>query len=222
MSWIQPVEKALEPFEVSFNDTGRGSLIVKPLKHPYITVIMLVRRMQFSLDRKFEMVGTLDIPEEKLENRNRSELLRSMLAESVELELKGFLKKDVKVDKWGELSSLTEITFIPEGGALLSVLREDEEVKRIVAKSRVELMEVFPRLMPPELLEHYLLASGRGLIVNKLVKNYIESPQSVSWIVRAHLLYGLPLGKSGIGKSFLAVMDLLKKIELFTYTKLLP
>ncbi|MEM2089230.1 MAG: hypothetical protein QXF52_11300, partial [Thermoproteota archaeon] len=203
-------------------DTGRGSLIVKPLKHPYITVIMLVRRMEFSLDKKFEMVGILDVPEDRLENRDRSQLLRSMLAESVELELKGVLRKNITVGRWSELSSLSEITAIPEGENLLSVLKEDKELESTIVKGGVELIEVFPRLMPSELLERYLLASGRGLIVNNLVKSYIESPQSVSWIARAHLLYGLPLGKGGIGRAFLAVMSLLKKIEDFTYASLLP
>ena len=85
MSWIQNVKKALEPFEVSFEDTRRGNLMVKLLKQPQIKLIILLRRFQFSFDRKVEIVGVLDIPENRLEKQDLSQLLRRMLAESVEL-----------------------------------------------------------------------------------------------------------------------------------------
>jgi len=139
MSWVQWVKKALEHHEVSFQDTRMRNLIVKPLKHPQTTLIILVRRMQLSLDRKLEMVGVLDILEERLGNQDRSHLLRRMLMESVELELKGVLRKSVKARAWSELSSLTGMIPTAGGGSLLSVLRE-KEVEEGVKKAGVELL----------------------------------------------------------------------------------
>lgn len=219
MSWLQNVKKELEPLEVSFEDTRRGNLVVKSLKHPQMTLIILVRRIQFSLDRKFEMVGVLQIPESRLEKQDRSQLLRRMLAESVELELKGALRRSLKVSRWSGLSSLAGIT-VPEETSLLSMLRS-KEVEEVVKRGGIELVEIFPSLIPSELLEPYLMISDGDRMVGNIVKKHIESPQSISWIVRTHMLYGLQLGAGGIRRAFLTVIDLLKKIEEYTYTSLL-
>jgi len=66
------------------------------------------------------------------------------------------------------------------------------------------------------------MISDRGLMVSNLVKKYIESHPSVSWIARAHLLYGLQPGMKGVERTFLVIIDLLKRIEEFTYSRLLP
>jgi hypothetical protein len=222
MSWVRAVKKALEHFEVSLEETQRGNLIVKPINKPNFTVMVIVRRMQFSLDMKFEMIGVLDIPDNIVGNRDRSQLLKRMLSEAVELEVKGIFFKRLEVRKWSELPPLEKKIPLPEGGGIFSLLKNDKDVEKEVKKSRVELLEIFPRLIPSELLEYYMLASGRGLVIGRLVKEYLESPQSVSWVLRAHLMYGMPFSGGGTGRSYLALLGLTKKIEDFTYTSLLP
>ncbi|MBO3839991.1 MAG: hypothetical protein QXN75_01725 [Thermoproteota archaeon] len=222
MSWTRAVKKTLEKFEASVEETQRGNLLVKPVKQPNFTSMIIVRRMQFSLDMKFEIIGVLDIPEDRVRDRERSQLLKKMLSESVELEVKGVLVKRVEVRRWSELSALKSKIPLPEGGGLFSMLKNDKNVEKDIKKSRLELLEIFPRLIPAELLEYYMLASGRGLVIGRLVKEYLESPQSVSWILRAHLMYGMPFSGGGTGRSYLTVLGLAKKVEDFTYTSLLP
>ncbi|MBO3841738.1 MAG: hypothetical protein FGF48_04915 [Candidatus Brockarchaeota archaeon] len=219
MSWVQSVKNALEQFEISFEETGRGNLVAKPLENPQIRLIILVRRMQFSFDRKFEMVGVLEIPEDRLKNRDKSQLLKRMLSESVELELKGVLRRSLKASRWSGLSSLPGVTML-EGEGLLQVVRS-REVEELVKQGGGELIEIFPSLIPVELFETYLMASDRGPVISTLVKKHMESPQSISWIVRMHMLYGVQSG-GVIRRAFLTVVNLLKKIEEYTYTRLLP
>ncbi len=219
MSWVQSVKKALEQFEISFEETGRGNLVAKPLENPQIRLIILVRRMQFSLDRKFEMVGVLEIPEDRLKNRDKSQLLKRMLSESVELELKGVLRRSLKASRWSGLSSLSGVTMLEEEG-LMQVVRS-REVEELVKQGGGDLIEIFPSLIPVELFETYLMTSDRGPIIGSMVKKHMEAPQSISWIVRMHMLYGVQSG-GVIRRAFLTVVNLLKKIEEYTYTKLLP
>lgn len=219
MSWVQSVKKALEQYEVSFEETGRGNLVAKPLENPQTRLIILVRRMQLSFDRKFEMVGVLEIPEDRLKNQDKPQLLRRMLSESVELELKGFLSRSLKARRWSGLASLPGITMLEEEG-LMQVIRS-RDVEELVKQGGGDLIEIFPSLVPVELFETYLMTSDRGPIISSLVKKYMESPQSISWIVRMHMLYGVQ-SAGGIRRAFLTVFNLLKKIEEYTYTRLLP
>lgn len=216
------MRKALEKFEVSLEETRRGNLLVKPIGQPNFTMMIMVRRMQFSLDMKFEMIGILDIPETKIRDTDCSQLLKRMLSESVELDVRGILVKRVEIRRWNELSVLENMIPLPKGGKLFAMLKNDKDVKKDVKNSRIELLEIFPRLIPVELLEYYMLASGRSLAIGKLVKEYLESPQSVSWILRAHLIYGMPFSGGGTNRSYLTVLEIAKKVEDFTYTSLLP
>ncbi|MGB9718634.1 MAG: hypothetical protein ACP5PQ_00995 [Thermoproteota archaeon] len=219
MSWVQSVEKALEKYEVSFEETGRGNLVVKPIENPQIRLIILVRRMQFSFERKFEMTGVLEIPEKRLEKHDKRQLLRRMLSESVELELKGVLRRSVKASRWSGLSSLTGINM-PEEEGIMRIVRS-RDVEELVRKGGGDLIEIFPSIIPVELFETYLMTSDRGLMTSSLVKKYVEVPQSIAWIVRMHMLYGLQ-SAGVVQRAFLTVISLLKKIEEYTYTTLLP
>ncbi|MBO3798721.1 MAG: hypothetical protein QW506_01935 [Thermoproteota archaeon] len=218
MSWVQSVKKALEQYEVSFEETGRGNLVAKPLENPQIRLIILVRRMQFSFDRKFEIVGVLEIPEDRLKNQDKPQLLRRMLSESLELELKGFLSRSLKVSRWSGLASIPGVPMSEEG--LMQLIRS-REVEELVKQGGGDLIEIFPSLIPVELFETYLMTSDRGPMISSMVKKYMESPQSISWIVRMHMLYGVQ-SAGGIRRAFLTIVNLLKKIEEYTYTRLLP
>ncbi|MGQ9478672.1 MAG: hypothetical protein ACUVQ0_01455 [Thermoproteota archaeon] len=196
------------------------NIMVRPVKYPNLSLIIMVRRMQFSLDRKFEMVGVLEILKDRLKAYDHSQLLNRMIAEAVEIELKGVLKKKVEIRRWSELANLAQIIEIPEGGSLMHVLEEDE-VRNQVEKGGAELIEVFPKLIQTEFLEYYFMSPGKNPMLNRLIKEYVKSPQALSWIVRMHMLYGMP-GKSRLGKSYSTFIGLSKKIEDFTYSKLLP
>ena len=212
------VKKTLKPFNVSIETSRGGNPVVKPLDYPNLSIIFFVRRMQFSFEMKFEAVCVLDISEEKVSGKDLTSILMRMLAESVELEAKGVLRKRIELRRWSELAQLSKIFRLPEGGGLITFL-EKSNVETVLEKGAFELIEVFPKLMPDEILEYYFVSSGRYLVFDRMVKDYMESPQKLSWIIRLHSMYGFP-GGSRISKSYSSIIRLSEKIEEFTNTSL--
>ncbi|MEM1554571.1 MAG: hypothetical protein QXJ72_06795 [Thermoproteota archaeon] len=219
MSWIEMVRKTVKPFNVSFTTSRGGNPIVKPLNYPNLSLMFLVRRMQFSFEMKFESVCILDI-EKDWSGRDLTGILMKMLAESVELEAKGVLRKKIEIRRWSELDQMSKFFKIPQGGELISFLKS-KNIENILEKGAFELIEVFPKLMPDEILEYYFMTSGKHLMVDRMIQDYVESPQKISWIIRLHSMYGFP-GSSRIKKGYLSLIRLAEKIEEFTDTSLAP
>ncbi|MEM3712783.1 MAG: hypothetical protein QXR97_04525 [Thermoproteota archaeon] len=219
MSWIEMVKKTLKPFDVSFTTSRGGNPVVKPLSHPNLIIMFLVRRMQFSFEMKFETICVLDV-EKDWSGKDLTSILMRMLAESVELEAKGILRKKIEIRRWGELTQMSRFFRIPEGGKLVAFLKSNN-IENILEKGAFELVEVFPKLMPDEILEYYFMTSGKHLLVDRMIQDYVESPQKISWIIRLHSMYGFP-GSSRISKGYSSVIKLAEKIEEFTSTSLVP
>lgn len=211
------VRKTLKPLDVSFSTSRGGNPIVKPLSHPNLSLLFLVRRMQFSFEMKFETICVLNI-EEDWSGKDLTNILIRMLAESVELEAKGVLRKKIELRRWSELLQMSKFFKIPEGGNLIVFLK-NKNIENSLEKGAFELIEVFPKLIPDEILEYYFMTSGKQLLVDRMIQDYVESPQKISWIIRLHSMYGFP-GSSRISKGYYSVIRLAEKIEEFTYTSL--
>ncbi len=206
MSWKDAVRKVLEDIGAIVEEDQRG-LRVSPRGSSDFSVLLLVRRLHMSLDRKVEVIGTVELP-----NLEPSpEELRKMLASSFEVEMKGMLRRAPVWRSWRELKKLETLvgSLNPDTG-LINLLKSDMVLEKSLRDASPDLLEVFPEIMPPSYMESFLLAPGVPLtpLVRDLVKSYLEKPERLAWCFRVQLLYGYPRMPQKIAKNFLLALQL--------------
>jgi hypothetical protein len=206
MSWKDAVRKVLEDMGATVEEDQRG-LRVSPKGSSGFSVLLLVRRLHMSLDRKVEVIGTVELP-----NLEPSpEALRKMLASSFEVEMKGMLRRAPAWRSWRELKKLEALLgSLNPDTELIDLLKSDVELEKSLREASPDLLEVFPEIMPPSYMESFLLAPGVPLtpLVRDLVKSYLEQPERLAWCFRAQLLYGYPRMPQKIAKNFLLALQL--------------
>ncbi len=173
-------------------EESRRCLIARPPDDPYLTVAILQRRLQMSLDRKVEMIGVVEVARGV---ERASEVLRRMLEESFEAELKGIFRKTLKMRSWRELRYLEKLCGpLRPSNQLLEAVKADEGLMREVMRAAPDMIEVFPELISPEYMEVYMTAShaAMGPLMRRMIARYLEEPERLAWYVRLHFMYGLP------------------------------
>lgn len=123
------------------------------------------------------------------------EVLRRMLEESFEAELKGIFRKRLKMRSWRELKYLEGLCGpLKPRSQLLEAVRASGELMREVLRAAPDLVEVFPELISPDYMEVYMTAShaAMGLLMRQMIARYLEEPERLAWYVRLHFLYGSP------------------------------
>ena len=173
-------------------EESRRCLIARPPDDPYLTVAILQRRLQMSLDRKVEMIGVVEVARGV---ERASEVLRRMLEESFEAELKGIFRKTLKMRSWRELRYLEKLCGpLRPSSQLLEAVKADEGLMREVMRAAPDMIEVFPELISPEYMEVYMTAShaAMGPLMRRMIARYLEEPERLAWYVRLHFMYGLP------------------------------
>lgn len=188
-------------------EEDQRGLRVSPRGRSDFGVLLLVRRLHMSLDRKVEIIGTVE-----LTNLEPSpDALRRMLASSFEVEMKGVLRRAPVWKSWRELKKLESLVgpLNPDNG-LINSLRSDAELEGSLRDASPDLLEVFPEILPPSYMESFLLAPGVPLtsLVRDLVKSYLEQPERLAWCFRAQILYGYPRMPQKIAKNFLLALQL--------------
>ena len=210
MSWVTAVKNALDKFGITVENTARGNIIVRPNDVKSLEILILTRRLQYSLDRKLEIIGIWDLPSE---NRNLKELQSqffNMLANSVEIEFKGFFKRKVKVKEWSELLHISKtLKNISSNKKLKDFIEMNENIKKEIINSGAELIEIFPRMISSKYLELYFILMGK-IFTLELVKDYINNLKNNAWIIRLHLLYGTPRMSKKIKNSYLLIKNFTK------------
>jgi len=191
VSWRDVVRRSLGELGVPVEESRR-CLIARPTDDPYLTVAILQRRLQMSLDRKVEMIGVVEVARGV---ERASEVLRRMLEESFEAELKGIFRKTLKMRSWRELRYLEKLCGpLRPSSRLLEAVKADEGLMREVMRAAPDMIEVFPELISPEYMEVYMTAShaAMGPLMRRMIARYLEEPERLAWYVRIHFMYGLP------------------------------
>jgi len=191
VSWRDVVRRSLGELGVPVEESRR-CLIARPPDDPYLTVAILQRRLQMSLDRKVEMIGVVEVARGV---ERASEVLRRMLEESFEAELKGIFRKTLKMRSWRELRYLEKLCGpLRPSNQLLEAVKADEGLMREVMRAAPDMIEVFPELISPEYMEVYMTAShaAMGPLMRRMIARYLEEPERLAWYVRLHFMYGLP------------------------------
>ncbi|HFC49281.1 MAG TPA: hypothetical protein ENJ59_00960 [Thermofilum sp.] len=217
MSWVDVVKKALEGLDAAISDTVKGNLVVESADRDNFKAFILARRLQFSFDRKLEVVGVWELPRAGIGAEDLKKQLFWMLSNSIEIELGGLFKKKVRFREWGELRYLRKMLGgFPLSNELKRYLEGNQHLQERILESSPELVEIFPRLIPPRFLEFYFLSSGRGFAIDRMVKRYIDSVESNAWIVRLHLMYGTPKMGEKVRKNYLLVLKIAEEMEKAT------
>lgn len=194
-----------------------GGLIVKPKDKPNFRSFIIARRLQYSLDRRIEVIGVQDIATNELSVEQLRLALRSMLERASELELRGFIKRDVKFKEWSELKNLADLfKGLNKSRDLFELLVGDKEVFNKILNASPETLEIFPRLFPTYYLEPHLLLGGREFSLRRLVGQFVEHPDGLSWILKAHIMYGVPNLKESIRKNYILTRDVSERLEKLT------
>lgn len=217
MSWVDVVKRALEGLDAAISDTAKGNLVVEPADTDNFKAFILARRFQFSFDRKLEVIGVWELPSAGSGVEELKKQLFWMLSNSIEVELRGLFKRKVKVREWGELRYLRKIVGdLPSSNELKRYLEGNRRLLEHILDSSPELVEIFPRLIPPRFLEFYFLSSGRGFAVARMIKRYIDSVESNAWIVRLHLMYGTPKMGEKVRKGYSLILKIAEEMEKAT------
>lgn len=98
MSWQDAAKKALLNTGARVEEGQRG-LLIRSEEEKDATFTLLVRRLQMSLDRKVELVGTIEVTP-----YGSADISREMLASSFEVTMKGFIRKSFTWKYWDRLS----------------------------------------------------------------------------------------------------------------------
>lgn len=189
MSWKDAAKKLLQESGMEVGEDQRG-LVVTPPEGPSLLVV--VRRLHMSLDRKVEVMGVFEAAQPPAEAKSA---LLAMLSSSFEVELKGIFSRKYVWRGWSELGRLEPLVGpLPRSSGLIERLRKDARLIEGLRRAAPNLVEVFPEILPPSFMEAYLLNPGGQLstYVAELIREYVEKPQRLAWCYRAQLLYGMP------------------------------
>lgn len=61
MSWVDVTKRHLERESAEVREAGWGGLVAKPKDEQGFTAFIIARRLQYSLDRRVEVVGVRDV-----------------------------------------------------------------------------------------------------------------------------------------------------------------
>lgn len=221
MSWVDVTKGHLERESAEVREAGWGGLVAKPKDEQGFTAFIIARRLQYSLDRRVEVVGVRDVKIGDLSREQMQRALKSMLEGASEVELKGLVRRVARLKEWGELRRLRGIFGeLRRDESLLKFLVDDERVLNEIREAAPEMLEIFPRLFPSHSLEMCLLLSGRESELSRLVSQYANSPDGLSWILRAHVIYGVPRLGESIRRNYALTRDLSERLEELTLSLL--
>ncbi|RLF00750.1 MAG: hypothetical protein DRJ57_00445 [Thermoprotei archaeon] len=215
MSWRDVVRRSLGELGVSVEESRR-CLIARSPDDPHLTVAILQRRLHMSLDRKVEMIGVIEVARDV---EGAREVLRRMLEESFEAELKGIFRKTLKMRSWRELKYLEGLCGpLRPSSQLLEAIRADEELMREVMRAAPDMIEVFPELISPEYMEVYMTAShaAMGPLMRRMIARYMEEPERLAWYVRLHFMYGLPRMGTKVKRNYRLLTRFGERLRNFT------
>ncbi len=213
MSWQDAVKRALVNAGARVEEGQRG-LVIRSEEEKGAAFTLLVRRLHMSLDRKVELVGTVEVSP-----RGNAEVLREMLASSFEVEMKGLIRKSFTWKHWDALRLLEKIygpiTFNSE---LLEAVKSDNDVLLMLREASPNLFEVFPEIMPPNFMELYLVEPGpfEGSLVRELIGKYLKEPERLAWCIRLQFLYGSPRMPVKIQRNYQLALRLGRSLKKFT------
>lgn len=213
MSWQDAVRKVLANAGARVEEGQRG-LIIRSEGEEGAVFTLLVRRLHMSLDRKVELVGTVEVSP-----RGNAEVLREMLASSFEVETRGLIRKSFAWKHWDALRSLERIYApITFNSKLLEAVKSDNDVLLALREASPNLLEVFPEIMPPNFMELYLAEPGpfEGSLVRELISKYLKEPERLAWCIRLQFLYGSPRMPVKIGRNYQLALQLGRSLKKFT------
>lgn len=190
VSWKDATKKALEAVGARVEEEPRGLAVT--LAGTDAKLLVLVRRLHMSLDRKVEVLGIFELARE---HRRASEVLRGMLSSSFEVELKGFVRKAFIWREWRELKRFDPVLDpIARDPSVATSVRESPGLSELLKEASPNLIEVFPEVLPPSFMEAFLVAPGVPLsaYTTSLIREYVEAPGRLAWCYRAQFLYGSP------------------------------
>ncbi|MEM1508509.1 MAG: hypothetical protein QXY49_00205 [Thermofilaceae archaeon] len=213
MSWQDAAKKALLNAGARVED-GQKGLLIRSEEERGATFTLLVRRLQMSLDRKVELVGTIEVSP-----YGNADVLREMLASSFEVTMKGFIRKSFAWKHWDGLHSLERV-FAPIvfNKKLLDMVKSDNSVVTMLREASPDLLEVFPEIMSSSFMEAYLVtpAPFEGSLIKELISKYLKEPERLAWCIRLQFLYGSPRMPVKIQKNYQLALQLGKSLKKFT------
>lgn len=188
MSWKDLTAKLLESAGARVEEEQRGLVVtIADAK-----LLILLRRLHMSLDRKIEVAGIFEVEKgcNELENA-----LRRMLSWSFEVELKGIVRKSFVWKPWRELGKLENVVGpLNQDPSLASSLKEHAILLESLNEASPNLIEVFPEFLPTSFMETFLVVSGAPLsaYIASLIREHVQRPDRLAWCYRAQFLYGSP------------------------------
>lgn len=188
MSWKDVTERMLEAAGARVEEDQRGLVVTIG----DATLLVLLRRLHMSLDRKVEVLGIFEVQASAGE---LGSALRRMLSWSFEVELKGLLRKSFVWRPWRELRKLEPVLGpLSHDPSLALSLRERSDIIEPLLEASPNLIEVFPEFMPTSFMEAFLVAPGAPLssYIASLIKEHMQGPGRLAWCYRAQFLYGSP------------------------------
>lgn len=213
--WDKVVAKAFEGLDVELEVSSRGFIKLVPLDDSRLEMYILQRRIPMSIDRKVEVTGVIEVSSKPLQLQS-SEVFKAMLESSVEINLKGLIRKKVEVKKWGELDKFSGIfRSLSYRGLLEEKLKRDREIIMHVKRLAPMMIEIYPGLVPRRYFETLLLSSSRemGSLLSSIIKSHAENPDRLEWNVKTYLMYGLPGQAKKIRESYFFTRKILGVLD---------
>lgn len=214
MSWKDAVRKVFENSGITVEEDQRG-LVVSPEKDN-LRVLVLVRRLHMSFDRKVEVIS---VSEMLPAFPGAGEALKRMMLSSFEVEAKGLLRRTHVWRNWRELRRL-ESFLGPErpDSRLMETLKSDRNLVEKLKDASPNFLEVFPEFMSPSYMEAFLVSPGAPFneFVRELISRYLVEPERLAWCFRAQFLYGSPQMPRKILKNYLLAIQLSEALKEFT------
>lgn len=213
--WDKVVSDALAGIDADLEITSRGLVKVTPRDVPGLKVYVALQRVSMSVDRKVEVSGIVDVTDTALAaGIPAGEAFKIMLSNSVEINVKGLLRKRLEVRPWSELKHLANIYGPVEHRPRLGEMLAGCGALEIVRRSAPLLVEIHPELVPERYLEPLLFApmKGVGTLASSILKEYAADPERLAWSVKMYLMYGLPSQAKKIRESYLLVRGLRDKL----------
>ncbi|MDW8003250.1 MAG: hypothetical protein RMI04_00330 [Thermofilaceae archaeon] len=225
MSWKDAVRKVFENSGITVEEDQRG-LVVLP-ETGNLRVLVLVRRLHMSFDRKVEVIA---ISEVSFSPPGVGETLKKMMLSSFEVEARGLLRRTYVWRSWRELHRLESLLGpVRPDLRLLETLKSDRNLVEKLKEASPNFLEVFPEFMSPSYMEAFLVSPGAPFneFVKELISRYLVEPERLAWCFKAQFLYGSPQMPRKILKNYLLSVQLseaLKEstLKLFQYTSSSP
>jgi len=216
VSWKDVAARMLESSGARVEEDQRGLRVTIS----DASLLVLLRRLQMSLDRKIEVIGIFEV---EADCRPLGDALRRMLSWSFEVELKGLVRKSFVWKPWRELRMLEPVVgSLDYDPSLASNLKGHASLIESLHAASPNLIEVFPELLPTSFMETFLVASGAPMsaYITTLIKEHVQEPGRLAWCYRAQFLYGSPKMPQKIVKNC-QLAALFKRVLSEATTKLL-